>query len=252
MQASAGLDRARPRCLRRSRHGDPDARRRPFRAAQGGSLSQPRRVGRGSHGWSTQGAVGIGQSSWGPTGFAFAPSEEAAEALLDAAPCATCDQKRHGVQRSYRRQDGNPGAKISSTGRDARRQLRFSKERRPKARKHGPTTTYPAHADAAEAYEPVRREHGARCRLRRGRALYQRHARGGDGPGAGRDLLAPARSSASTPASSSAARTRRWRSTCSTRRRRRMVPPFEVFGLRRPGRLVHHRRGDGRLVEKRV
>ena len=36
--------------------------------------------------------------------------------------------------------------------------------------KHGPQA-HPAHADAAEAYEPVRREHGARCRLRRRRPL---------------------------------------------------------------------------------
>ncbi len=30
------------------------------------------------------GAVGIGQSSWGPTGFAFAPSQAAAEAMVEA------------------------------------------------------------------------------------------------------------------------------------------------------------------------
>ena len=32
-----------------------------------------------------EGAIGIGQSSWGPTGFAFAPSAEAAERLLSRA-----------------------------------------------------------------------------------------------------------------------------------------------------------------------
>jgi predicted sugar kinase len=29
------------------------------------------------------GAVGIGQSSWGPTGFAFAPSQAAASAMVE-------------------------------------------------------------------------------------------------------------------------------------------------------------------------
>ncbi len=31
------------------------------------------------------GAAGIGQSSWGPTGFAFAPSEEEAQAFVSGA-----------------------------------------------------------------------------------------------------------------------------------------------------------------------
>jgi predicted sugar kinase len=30
------------------------------------------------------GAYGIGQSSWGPTGFAFAPSQEIADRLYDS------------------------------------------------------------------------------------------------------------------------------------------------------------------------
>ncbi|HET9018418.1 MAG TPA: beta-ribofuranosylaminobenzene 5'-phosphate synthase family protein [Acetobacteraceae bacterium] len=53
-----------------------------FAPAQGGRITSPRvaaaldRLG----GW---GAVGLGQSSWGPTGFAFAPDPEAAHWLRD-------------------------------------------------------------------------------------------------------------------------------------------------------------------------
>ncbi len=43
-----------------------------------------------------------------------------------------------------------------------------------------------------------------------------------------------------TTASSSAARTPRWRSTCSTPRKKAMVPPFQVSSVRRPRRVLHH------------
>jgi beta-RFAP synthase len=60
-----------------------------FAPAQGGVFTS-RRVEALARGLTDAGAVGIGQSSWGPTGFAFAPSQAAAmamvEAVRDAAP----------------------------------------------------------------------------------------------------------------------------------------------------------------------
>jgi beta-RFAP synthase len=60
-----------------------------FAAAQGGAFTSPA-VGRLMRCWiagasGKQGAAAIGQSSWGPTGFAILPSQARAEALLAAA-----------------------------------------------------------------------------------------------------------------------------------------------------------------------
>jgi beta-RFAP synthase len=52
-----------------------------FAAAQGGSAWSSREVGQIANKMETLGAKGIGQSSWGPTGFAFADSEAAAQRL---------------------------------------------------------------------------------------------------------------------------------------------------------------------------
>ncbi len=54
-----------------------------FAPAQGGVFTS-KRVETVAHGLVEAGAVGIGQSSWGPTGFAFAPSQDAAIAYVDA------------------------------------------------------------------------------------------------------------------------------------------------------------------------
>jgi len=51
-----------------------------FASAQGGRFSSPA-VGRALDALARAGALGIGQSSWGPTGFAFAASAEEAERL---------------------------------------------------------------------------------------------------------------------------------------------------------------------------
>jgi beta-ribofuranosylaminobenzene 5'-phosphate synthase len=51
-----------------------------FASAQGGRFSSPE-VARALDALSRAGALGIGQSSWGPTGFAFVPSAEEAERL---------------------------------------------------------------------------------------------------------------------------------------------------------------------------
>lgn len=55
-----------------------------FAPVQGGLFASPC-VAAVSRRLAEAGAVGIGQSSWGPTGFAFAPSEDAASAVVAAA-----------------------------------------------------------------------------------------------------------------------------------------------------------------------
>jgi predicted sugar kinase len=52
-----------------------------FAAAQGGSPWSSRAVGRLTERLGATGAVGIGQSSWGPTGFAFVENDAAAARL---------------------------------------------------------------------------------------------------------------------------------------------------------------------------
>jgi predicted sugar kinase len=52
-----------------------------FAPAQGGVFTS-KRVEALARGLADAGAVGIGQSSWGPTGFAFAPSETAATEMV--------------------------------------------------------------------------------------------------------------------------------------------------------------------------
>ncbi len=54
-----------------------------FAPLQGGPYTSPR-VAEVLHWLRNQGVRGLGQSSWGPTGFAFAPSEAEGRALLDA------------------------------------------------------------------------------------------------------------------------------------------------------------------------
>jgi beta-ribofuranosylaminobenzene 5'-phosphate synthase len=55
-----------------------------FAAAQGGTPWTSPAVGRVVQSLREAGAYGIGQSSWGPTGFAFAPSQEIAQHLYDS------------------------------------------------------------------------------------------------------------------------------------------------------------------------
>jgi beta-RFAP synthase len=55
-----------------------------FAAAQGGGLWTSPAVGRIAQKLKEAGAIGIGQSSWGPTGFAFTSSKENAERLYDS------------------------------------------------------------------------------------------------------------------------------------------------------------------------
>jgi predicted sugar kinase len=55
-----------------------------FAAAQGGSPWASPAVGRVVEMLRRNGAYGIGQSSWGPTGFAFAPTQEIADRLYDS------------------------------------------------------------------------------------------------------------------------------------------------------------------------
>jgi beta-RFAP synthase len=55
-----------------------------FAGAQGGSPWSSPAVGRVIEKLRAEGAYGIGQSSWGPTGFAFAPTQEIAARLYDS------------------------------------------------------------------------------------------------------------------------------------------------------------------------
>jgi len=55
-----------------------------FAAAQGGGPWTSPAVGRIAEKLKEAGAFGIGQSSWGPTGFAFTPTKEIAEGLYDS------------------------------------------------------------------------------------------------------------------------------------------------------------------------
>jgi beta-RFAP synthase len=55
-----------------------------FASKQGGSVWTSAAVGRLAHRMQDLGATGIGQSSWGPTGFAFVDSPAAAQRLYDS------------------------------------------------------------------------------------------------------------------------------------------------------------------------
>lgn len=79
-----------------------------FAPLQGGAYTSPRVAD--LLGWLRgQGITGLGQSSWGPTGFAFAPSAETSEALLHAAKA----RAPHEGLRFTLAQGRNQGAEIS-------------------------------------------------------------------------------------------------------------------------------------------
>lgn len=83
-----------------------------FAPAQGGVFTS-KRVERVAHRLVEAGAVGIGQSSWGPTGFAFAASQDAANAYVNAVRGDIED----GIEIKIA-EGRNSGASISSTGLD--------------------------------------------------------------------------------------------------------------------------------------
>jgi beta-RFAP synthase len=83
-----------------------------FAPAQGGAFTS-RRIEALVLGLAEAGAAGIGQSSWGPTGFAFAPSEKAAVAFVDAIEDKLVPETQVRVVRGR-----NFGAKIAATGLD--------------------------------------------------------------------------------------------------------------------------------------
>jgi beta-ribofuranosylaminobenzene 5'-phosphate synthase len=80
-----------------------------FAPAQGGVFTS-RRVEALARRLTGAGAVGIGQSSWGPTGFAFAPSEDEARRLVDSVRDATGTGIEIRIVRGR-----NSGARISPT-----------------------------------------------------------------------------------------------------------------------------------------
>ena len=65
-----------------------------FASKQGGSVWTSPAVGRLAHRMRDLGAQGIGQSSWGPTGFAFVDTPDAAERLYHS---LIGDAKGHGL-----------------------------------------------------------------------------------------------------------------------------------------------------------
>jgi beta-ribofuranosylaminobenzene 5'-phosphate synthase len=79
-----------------------------FAPAQGGVFTSAK-VAEAAHRLAEAGAAGIGQSSWGPTGFAFAPSESVARSMVAATGT------REGIELKIVR-GRNAGAKISATG----------------------------------------------------------------------------------------------------------------------------------------
>ncbi len=81
-----------------------------FAPAQGGAFTS-RAVKTVIDAMAKTGAAGIGQSSWGPTGFAFAPSQDTAEAMVAAARAQAGDGIEVRVVRGR-----NTGAKIVATG----------------------------------------------------------------------------------------------------------------------------------------
>lgn len=80
-----------------------------FAPAQGGVFTS-KRVESVAHALNEAGAVGIGQSSWGPTGFAFAPSQDAAVSFVSAVQQTVEDGIEIRIVKGR-----NSGAKISST-----------------------------------------------------------------------------------------------------------------------------------------
>ena len=81
-----------------------------FAPAQGGVFTS-KRVEKLAHRLAEAGAVGIGQSSWGPTGFAFAASQAAAATMVAAASEASGDGMEIMIV-----QGRNSGAQITTTG----------------------------------------------------------------------------------------------------------------------------------------
>jgi len=79
-----------------------------FGPLQGGPYTSPH-VADLLHWLRGQGVTGLGQSSWGPTGFAFARTSEAGEALLAAAR----GRAQHGGLRLTLAQGRNQGAEIA-------------------------------------------------------------------------------------------------------------------------------------------
>ena len=81
-----------------------------FAAAQGGSAWSSAAVGAMAAKLKAAGAVGIGQSSWGPTGFAFVRDDVTAKTLYHS---LVADAKAHGVRLTIVR-GRNVGATIES------------------------------------------------------------------------------------------------------------------------------------------
>jgi beta-ribofuranosylaminobenzene 5'-phosphate synthase len=83
-----------------------------FAPAQGGTRWTSRAVGRLAARLADEGATGIGQTSWGPTGYAFVASQAAAERLAKAVSAQAADE---GVSLTIAR-GRNTGARVEAAG----------------------------------------------------------------------------------------------------------------------------------------
>ena len=170
------------RQLQRRDRRDPARGRRLLRRGPGRTLHQPRGGAR-LLGWlEAKGIAGVGQTSWGPTGFAIVDSEVRAQALLREA-------RERFASRSRARVRGRAGAqsraRLEVSERSAgpflaspRRDPTTPASRRPidsragGGSSHG-KTPHPASVHPGRAGQPVRREHGLRRRLPGRRALHR-------------------------------------------------------------------------------
>ena len=191
-----------------------------------------------------QGIAGVGQSSWGPTGFALLGGEaQASELVRDAATALFRPavpghvRPQPGCRNHHRRLTA---ADCLAAGRDGCRTGAISGDVDERAEIH------PALRHAAQERQPVRRQHGDRCRLRRDRSLQRRRPEGGRGPGPGRDLQPRAAGRATHGGADrrarAAARDRHagGGQTCDG------AAPFPDLGDGRPIRCIHHGRRHDR------
>jgi len=141
-----------------------------------------------------EGARGIGQSSWGPTGFAFSAAPAEADRLA-----AIAQRHPRGQGLDIRVCAGfNHGAEIAVESVDASAEINANerqgatKERILADQEHSP------HGHPLKHMSPFDVNIGARRWLRCRRHLHECDARRGDGPAAGCDFLAPPKVGART------------------------------------------------------
>ena len=210
-----------------------------FAPAQGSRFASPR-VAAALAALTAAGAHGAGQSSWGPTGFAFAARRGGGPRLVprraiagrrvwtSASAARSIEGRRRPCREGTARACAAPPNSAGQTKRGAAWRTSTSFTCSPRCRTPARST-------------PTWRSMPASS----GRALYRREARRCHRAGAGRDLLPPAE------ARRAYRHLHRRRDAIAAldmldAAKAAMVPPFAVSLFADPGRLVHHRRRDGR------